>query len=93
MNTEQILEQLEMFNKSYEWVIDEADKVQKQIFKMKKSDYGSKKYYLLSKQLDELQNRYNSNKVKYNEIVSEVRKYFEDKHNLDILDFIKDENN
>jgi ATP-dependent Clp protease protease subunit len=63
-----------------------------EILKMKKSDYGTKKHHILSKQLYELQSRYNSNKVRYNEIVAEIRKYFEDKHNLDILDFIKDEN-
>lgn len=93
MNTEHTLEQLEMYNNTYEWIVKETDNIQKQILKMDKSDFGSKKYFSLIKQLDELQNRYNSNKVKYNEIVNEIRKYFEDKHNLDILDFIKDEDN
>ena len=93
MNTETILEQLELFNSTYEWIVEETDKIQKQILKMNKSEYGTKKHYDLTRKLDELQSRYNSNKIKYNEVISEVRKYFEDKHNIDILDFTKDENN
>lgn len=93
MNTDLTIEQLEMFNKTYEWIISETTTIQKEILNLKKSEYGSQKHKVLEKRLDELQNRYESNKDHYNKIILEIQKYFEDKHNIDILEIVKEIDN
>lgn len=93
MDTDFTIEQLEMFNKTYEWIISETSKIQKEILKLKDSEFGTAKHLKLEKDLDELQNRYSSNKDHYNKIIEDIKKYFEDKHNIDIMNFVKELDN
>lgn len=93
MNTELTIEQLEMFNKTYEWIISETSRIQKEILNLKSNEFGSIKHKQLEKKLDELQTRYNSNKDHYNSIIKEIQKYFEDKHNINILEVVKELDN
>ena len=86
MDIEQILEQIEFHNSSYEWVVRESEKVALELKKLdKQKNFNADAYNEVVKRFMELENRYKRNKKEYDEVVGKVREYFNDKHGIDIM--------
>ena len=86
MDIEYFLEQIEFHNSSYEWIVRESEKVALEIKKLdKQKNFDADAYEVVVKRFMELDNRYKRNKKEYDDIVSKVREYFNDKHGIDII--------
>lgn len=95
MDIDSILQQIEFHNSSYEWIVKESEKVAKELKTLdKKKEFNADKYETVVKRFMELENRYKRNKKEYNEVVGKVREYFNDKHGIDIIGILdNDEDN
>jgi len=88
MNAEDILEQLNILNKNYIWIIKESEKLIPLIDKAWKTENFSaiEKY---RNKFFELENRHKNNRKTYNKIIQDSRQYFLKKHNIDIIKIFK----
>ena len=95
MDIEQILEQIEFHNSSYEWIVRESEKVALELKHLdKRKDFDADAYDKVVKRFMELENRYKRNKKEYDEVVGKVREYFNEKHGIDIMGILdNDEDN
>jgi len=82
MDLEYTIDQLELHNSNYEWIINESEKILCEIDELDDSDRDSKKYDMLVNKLKELQIRFNKSKSQYNELFEHINKYFEDKYGI-----------
>jgi len=86
MDIEYLLEQIEFHNSSYEWIVRESEKVALELKKLdKQKNFDADAYEVVVKRFMELDSRYKRNKKEYDDIVSKVREYFNDKHGIDII--------
>ena len=86
MEIDYLLEQIEFHNSSYEWIVKESEKVAVELKKLdKQKHFDAAAYESVVKRFMELENRYKRNKKEYDEIVSKVRVYFNEKHGIDII--------
>jgi len=91
MDVDYTLEQLEFHNKNYEWIVDESNKILKQIDDLPDTPYFNFKFKMLSNKLLELQKRFNRSKDEYNKLYREVNKYFEEKYGITFEPFLEDD--
>lgn len=86
MDIDYLLEQIEFHNSSYEWVVREAEKVGDEIkFLGEPKNFNADKYDKAVKRFMEIENRYKRNKKDYDNVLNQVRSYFNDKHGIDIM--------
>jgi len=86
MDIEYLLEQIEFHNSSYEWIVRESEKVALELKKLdKQKNFDADAYEKVVKRFMELENRYKRNKKEYDEVVGKVREYFNEKHGIDII--------
>ena len=91
MDIEYLLEQIEFHNSSYEWIVRESEKIALELKKLdKQKNFDADKYEVVIKRFMELDSRYKRNKKEYDDIVSKVREYFNDKHGIDIIGILDD---
>jgi hypothetical protein len=90
IDTDTLCEQIELYNKNYEWIIKESERIVMEIRKLdKEKTFQADKYEALSQKHLELQQRYNRDKENYNQIIKTVRAYFNEKHGIDIIGLLE----
>jgi len=92
-NIDELLEQIEYHNKSYEWIVKEGDKIAQEIKRLDQLEFDADAYEKAVKRFMEIDNRFKRNKKEYDEIVDRVRTYFTDKHGIDIVGLLNDDIN
>jgi predicted deacetylase len=93
-NIDEILEQIEIHNKSYEWIVREAEQIANEIKRLDLlEDFDSQGYEIAVKKFMEIEQRFKRNKKDYDMIVNRVRVYFNDKHGIDIIGILNDDEN
>lgn len=88
MNVEELLEQLEVLNQNYLWIIKESEKILAQINKA--MDVGN--FELVNTLRDkflELENRHNRDKITYNSLIKQSRQYFRKKYGIDLFKYFE----
>lgn len=91
MNIEDMLQQMEMYNASYEWAVRESEKIAKCIAKLNaQTNFDADRYHACTTKLMELQLRYARNKRNYNALLHQARQYFCDNHGIDIMSILND---
>jgi hypothetical protein len=93
MEVDYLLEQIEFHNSSYEWIIRESEKVARGIKALDQEEFDHEAYDKLTKRFLELELRYKRNKKDYDTVVQQVRSYFNDKHDIDIMGLLDDDIN
>jgi hypothetical protein len=93
MKVNYLLEQIELHNMSYEWIIVESDEVAAQIKALDQKDFNAKAYDKVVKRFLELELRYKRNKKEYDAVVLQVRAYFDHEHGIDIMGLLDDDIN
>jgi hypothetical protein len=91
MDVDNILEQLEFHNSSYEWIIRESEKVAKELKVLDAEKFNPDAYEEVTKRFLELESRFKRNRKEYNNTVSQVRTYFNDNHGIDIMGLLDDD--
>ena len=84
MNADNLLEQLNILNESYVWIIKESEKLLVLINKAWDIDDMEAIEKYRNKFL-ELENRHNADKKTYNALIRQSREYFIKKYNIDLL--------
>lgn len=94
-NIDELLEQIELHNKSYEWIVREGDRIAKEIKRLDgQKHFDADGYEQAVKRFMEIENRFKRNKKDYDAVIDKVRSYFNDKHGIDIIGILdNDENN
>lgn len=89
-NIDALCDQIELYNKNYEWIIRESERI---VVEMSKLDnmktFQADKYEALSRKHLELQHRYTRDKDNYNQMIKTVRTYFNEKHGIDIIGLLE----
>jgi hypothetical protein len=93
MEVDYLLQQIELHNMSYEWIIVESDKVAAQIKTLDQKEFDAKAYDKVVKRFLELELRYKRNKKEYDAVIAQVRTYFDHKHGIDIMGLLDDDIN
>jgi len=93
MDVDYLLEQIELHNSSYEWIVRESDKVAKEIKALDQREFDADAYDRVIKRFLEIDMRYKRNKKDYDAVVKQVRTYFDDKHGIDIMGLLDDDIN
>ncbi len=93
MNVDYLLQQIELHNMNYEWIVRESDKVASEIQVLDQKEFDAAAYDNVVKRFLELEVRYKRNKKDYDAVVQQVRTYFDDKHGIDIMGLLDDDNN
>ena len=93
MDVDYLLEQIELHNSSYEWIVRESNKVAKEIKALDQKEFDSEAYDKVTKRFLEIDMRYKRNKKDYDAVVKQVRTYFDDKHGIDIMGLLDDDIN
>ena len=93
MKVDYLLEQIELHNASYEWIVRESDKVASEIKALDQKEFDAAAYDEVVKRFLELEVRYKRNKKDYDAVVMQVRAYFDDKHGIDIMGLLDDDIN
>ena len=84
MNADNLLEQLNILNESYVWIIKESEKLLVLINKaIDENDYPAIDKY--RDKFIELENRHNNDRKTYNKLIKESRQYFLKKYKIDLL--------
>ena len=84
MTVDQLLEQLEILNKTYLWTIKESEKILQEIdIAWKEEDMV--KVEQLRDRFMEIENRHNLDRAQYNKVIKQSRQYFLRKYNIDLL--------
>ena len=93
INVDELLQKLEILNKTYLWSIKEAKKILDDTEKLMASDDHDRfdKINSLRDKFMELQNRHLADKALYNKLISQSRAYFKKNYNTDILKLIEGE--
>jgi len=92
MDIDYYLEQIEMHNSSYEWIVRESEKVAVELKALdKQEEFDFDKYEKITKRFMELEDRFKRNKKDYDAVVSQVRAYFSDKHGIDLMGLLDDQ--
>jgi hypothetical protein len=91
LDIEYILQQIELHNLTYEWIVRESDKIAAKMTELDKHEFDPVAYDKLSKQFLELQERFDRDRKGYDKIVATVRRYFNDKHGIDIMGLLGDD--
>jgi len=85
------LEQIELHNASYEWIVRESEKVAVELKELdKQKHFDADKYEKITKRFMELEDRFKRNKKDYDAVVNQVRAYFNDKHGIDLMGLLDD---
>lgn len=92
MDTEYTLQQVDLYNKNYEWIIRESENILNKIDELDNSNSSFKEYETLTKKLIELQNRFKRSQIEYNKLFKEINNYFEDKHGISLTSLTEEEN-
>jgi len=93
MDVDYLLEQIEIHNSSYEWIVRESDKVAREIKALDQKEFDADAYDRVTKRFLEIDMRYKRNKKDYDAVVKQVRTYFDDKHGIDIMGLLDDDIN
>ena len=93
MNVDYLLEQIEFHNANYEWIVRESDKVGAEIKALDQQEFDAEAYDIVTRRFLELELRYKRNKKDYDAVVQQVKTYFDDKHGIDIMGLLSDDNN
>jgi hypothetical protein len=91
MNVDYLLQQIELHNMSYEWIVRESDKVASEIRVLDQKEFNAAAYDKVVKRFLELEVRYKRNKKDYDAVMQQVRTYFDDKHGIDIMGLLDDD--
>jgi len=91
LDIDQILQQIELHNSTYEWIVRESDKIAAKITELDKRKFDPEAYDKLSKQFLELQSRFERDRKDYDKVVATVRSYFNEKHGIDIMGLLGDD--
>jgi hypothetical protein len=90
IDTDTLCEQIDLYNKNYEWIIKESERILVEMNKLDRMEtFQADKYEVLSRKHLELQQRYNRDKDNYNQIIKTVRTYFNEKHGIDIIGLLE----
>lgn len=88
MSVDHLIEQLEVLNKNYLWIIKESEKILDQFNKaMNEGDMD--KVNDLRDMFMELENRHNNDKITYNKLIRQSREYFKQKHGIDLFKYFE----
>lgn len=88
MNIEQLLEQLEVLNQNYLWIIKESEKILKQVNEaMDRGDM--EKVNVLRDKFLELENRHERDRITYNNLIRQSREYFRKKYGIDLFKYFE----
>lgn len=82
MDIDNTVEQLEIYNNNYKWIIDESEKILNEIENLDNFNNNNKKYINLCKKLKELQIRFNHCKSEYDNLFKNINNYFQDKYGI-----------
>jgi hypothetical protein len=89
-NMDALCEQIELYNKNYEWIIRESERILVQMNKLDGMEtFQADKYEALSRKHLELQQRYSRDRENYNLIIKAVRSYFNENHGIDIIGLLE----
>lgn len=92
-NVDYLLEQIELHNSSYEWIVRESEKIAVHIKALDQKEFDAAAYDKVVKRFLELEIRYKRNKKEYDAVVKQVKTYFDDKHGIDIMGLLNDDIN
>jgi len=85
---DKLLEQLELLNQNYLWIIKEGEKILSQINKA--MDVGDMNAVnVLRDKFIELENRHNRDRITYNKIIRDSREYFRKKYGIDLFKYFE----
>lgn len=84
MSVDDLLEQLEILNKTYLWTVKESEKILAEIDEAWASE-DMETVERLRNQFMELQNRHNLNRAQYNLLINSCKDYFKKKFGIDLL--------
>ncbi|NBO98946.1 MAG: hypothetical protein EBU90_02290 [Proteobacteria bacterium] len=85
---DKLLEQLELLNQNYLWIIKEGEKILSQINKA--MDVGDMNAVnVLRDKFIELENRHNRDRITYNKIIGDSREYFRKKYGIDLFKYFE----
>lgn len=88
MNVNGLIEQLNILNQNYLWIIKEGELILKQITAA--IDIGDmNKVNKLRDQFIELENRHLRDKITYNRLIKESREYFRKKYGIDLFKYFE----
>jgi predicted nuclease with TOPRIM domain len=86
MEIDYLLEQIEFHNSSYEWVVRESEKIAKELKSLDlEVNFNADSYRKVTKRFLELEQRFIRNKKDYDNVLNQVRSYFNEKHGIDII--------
>jgi len=87
-SADSMLKQLNTLNQNYIWIIEQGEKILKEVdIAMNAEDF--KKVEKLRDKFIELENRHLRDKKTYNNIIKQSRTYFKSKYNLDLFDYFE----
>lgn len=84
MSVDELLEQLEILNKTYLWTVKESEKILAEIDGAWASE-DIEAVERLRNRFMELQNRHNLNRTQYNLLINSCKDYFKKKFGIDLL--------
>lgn len=88
MNVNNLIDQLNILNQNYLWIIKEGEKILKEInIAMELNDMD--KVNSLRDRFIELENRHTRDKITYNKLIRESREYFRKKHGIDLFKYFE----
>jgi hypothetical protein len=84
MSVDELLEQLEILNKTYLWTVKESEKILAEIDEAWASE-DMEAVERMRNQFMELQNRHNLDRTQYNLLINSCKDYFKKKFGIDLL--------
>lgn len=88
MNVDSLVEQLNILNQNYLWIIREGELILKETTAA--IDIGDMdKVNRLRDRFIELENRHLRDKITYNKLIRESREYFQKKHGIDLFKYFE----
>lgn len=88
LSVNSLLEQLEILNQNYIWIIRESEKLLNNINTAMANEDMETVNVLRDKFL-ELENRHNRDKITYNSLIRQSREYFRKKHGIDLFKYFE----
>jgi len=84
MSVDELLEQLEILNKTYLWTVKESEKILAEIDEAWANE-DMEAVERMRNQFMELQNRHNLDRTQYNLLINSCKDYFKKKFGIDLL--------
>ena len=90
MNTDKILNQIQIHQQTFAWIIKETESIVKEVLDMDNQVFNADRYNDLSKKLLELQLRYQQDRKQYSKSIRDLKKHFKKTYDIDIVGILED---